>query len=442
MLRKDRRLYRFAAWAKGALPKRFYYSNAYFEILALNSRYERPDQKEPVRALLRRRLADCLRESLELVPYYRETVKVSAGDIDESNAVDALKEFPYLEKSTVVDHAEAFMNRRFAGKPLTREISGGSSGQGITVWRSKEEIDIEHAFVVSEWGKLGLDWERSRIVRMGSDANKREDEDPFRYWANRLFVSTFHLNDRWMDEIYRAIVAFKPQFIWSYPSNVQILASYLEEGRKPRIPLKAILLSSETLRDHQYELFKRVFGVPVSSLYGLTERTNMAFLCESESGRLYRLVDTYGYSENRRDGDGVDEIVGTSYWNLAMPLIRYRTSDTGTIDGNGVIRKLQGRTQDFIIGWKGKKIPASSVLMPKPAYQYISICQLAQKKAGEVIFRIVPRKNFTETVKAEVLESIRTSYGGFFNVEIEIVDEIEWTKVGKRRIVVNGRAPA
>ena len=170
-LKRNRSLYRSGVWVKSRLPKRYYYTGMYASILALNRRYERPDQKEAVRAVLRRRLAYCLKESLEAVPYYRETMKMRPADIDESNAVQALKEFPYLQKSTVVDHKDAFINRRFDKNSLSYYTSGGSTGRGIGVWRSKEEMDIENAFVVSEWGKLGLDWQKSRIVRIGADAN-------------------------------------------------------------------------------------------------------------------------------------------------------------------------------------------------------------------------------------------------------------------------------
>jgi len=438
VLKRNRNLYRFGVWVKSRLPKRFYYSSAYRYILSLNQQYERPDQKEAVNATLRRRLANYLREALEAVPYYRETVKVRPADIDESNAVDALKEFPYLHKSTVMDNREAFLNRRFNKESLTSLTSGGSTGRGIEVWRSKAEMDIETAFVLSEWGKLGLDWEKSRIVRFGADAQKRDDEDPFLYWANRLLISTFHLHSRWMDEICRAVIAFKPDFIWSYPSCVEILARYMEEHAKPPMRLKGILLSSETLQDHQYALFKRIFDAPVSDLYALTERTNMAFSRESESGDgfYYRLVDTYGYSENYRDEYGNDEVVGTSYWNIAMPLIRYRTYDIGTIDANGIIRKLQGRTQDFFIDKKGRRIHAMSINIRQCTWDFVSVFQLVQNTAGELIIRIVPNKNYTEALKEQILNNIRQAYGEFFDVELEIVGEITRTKTGKRRSIV------
>jgi len=438
-LKRNRNVYRVYTWVKAGLPKRFYYTSAYADILSLNKRYERPDQKEAVRAILRRRLAANLRDALESVPYYRDTVKVRPVDIDESNAVAALMEFPYLHKATVMDNREAFLNRRVKKDSLTQYTSGGSTGRGIGVWRSKAEIGTEVAFVVSEWGKLGLDWEKSRIVRIGSDANKRESENPFTYYLNRLLISTFHLHSRWMDEIYRAIIAFKPQFIWAYPSCVEVLAGYMQEQGKPRMRLKGILLSSETLLEYQHVLFKRIFDAPVSSLYGLTEQTNQAFLRETENGDgfYYRLVDTYGYSENYRDEYGNDEIVGTSHWNTTMPLIRYRTQDLGTIDENGIIRNLHGRTQDMVVDKKGKNVPATCLNIQQCTWDDIYIYQLVQNRVGELIIRVVPKKSFTEAVKELILKKLRREYGEFFDMQLEVVDRIERTKAGKRRVVIS-----
>jgi phenylacetate-CoA ligase len=442
LIRRNQTLYRFGAWAKGNLPKRFYYSKDYFRILELNKRYERPDQRLAVETELKRQLAAYLKAALQHVPYYSETVKVRPGDIDESNAVSALMEFPYLHKAIVMDNKEAFLNRTFDRSSLTYFTSGGSTGRGIGVWRSKDEIQIESAFVLSEWGKFGLDWERSRIVKIGADANKQDHEDPFKYHANRLYVSTFHLNDTWMDEIYRAIIAFRPHFIWSYPSCVEALAGHMMERERPRMRLKGLLLSSESFQLHQYTSFKRAFDAPISDLYGLTERTNMAFLRESESGEdfYYRLVDTYGYSENYRDEHGNDEIVGTSYWNFAMPLIRYRTQDLGSIDENGIIRRLQGRAQDFIIDKKGRRIPALSVNIQKYTWDYVNIYQLVQDKAGDLIVRFVPKPNFTEAIKESILDYLRRDYEEFFDVHLEVVKDIARTESGKRRFMISNLA--
>jgi phenylacetate-coenzyme A ligase PaaK-like adenylate-forming protein len=432
-------LYRLGTWVYGRTPKRFIYTSEYDHIIRLNERYERPDQEEAVRATLRRRLAWYLQEALESVPYYRETVKVRPEDIDESNAADALKEFPYLLKSTVMNDSDAFVNRKFRKESLTYTQSAGSTGQAIGLWRTKAEVGIEVAFVASEWGKFGLDWERSRIVRMGADCRKPENEDPFTYWRNRLYISPSHLHSRWMEEIYRAIVAFKPDFIWAYPSSVLLFAEYLQEREKPPLQLKALLLASENLEEYQYHLFKRIFNAPVSAHYGLTERTNMATLRETDGGSdfHYRLIDTFGYSENYRDELGNDEIVGTSYWNIAMPLIRYRTSDIGRIDENGIIRKIQGRTQDFFIDKKGRRVSALSVHLQKYMGSHVKIHQLMQNRAGEVIIRVVPKKTFNQTIKQSILDDIRKEYGEVFDARIQEVDEIEWARAGKWRVIVN-----
>ena len=62
----------------------------------------------------------------------------------------------------------------------------------------------------------------------------------------------------------------------------------------------------------------------------------------------YQLDNLYAYNENLEDEFGNNEIIGTSYWNEAMPFIRYKTQDFGKIDSNGFIKSLDGRGQTFL----------------------------------------------------------------------------------------------
>lgn len=81
-----------------------------------------------------------------------------------------------------------------------------------------------------------------------------------------------------------------------------------------------------------------MFGTQVSISYGLTERMNLAFALHTD-GRTtpYRFEPLYGWTETLVH-DGRHEIVGTSLWNEAMPLIRYRTADCAALDAAGACR--------------------------------------------------------------------------------------------------------
>lgn len=436
-IKNNKLLYNEFSRLKALFPKRLYYPSCYFLVFQLNSLNETEEGKIKVDAVLRSRLADLLRDALQNVPYYRDTVKLNWRNIVAENVWEALMQFPYLEKKTVMQCRESFVNERFDISKMSYVTSGGSTGEGIGLWRDKRERPIETAFFAYEWGKLGLDWRKSRIVRIATEARKSENEDPFTYLGNRLLVSPYHLNEKWLNLIYRRIRDFHVEFFHTYPSCLEALARFMEASQTPKMKVKGLLLASEMFTLQQRELFKRTFDAPISTNYGLSERTNLAFSQDSESEVKYKLVDTYGFSENLCDQYGNYEIVGTSYWIKGMPFIRYRTQDFGRIKENGIIEKLDGRNQEYLLDRNGGRIPGFSIKIDEFTWNYVSVYQVVQREVGRLIIRIVPKASFNLEVKERLLAKQRERWGGYFDMDIETVSEIPRTRAGKFRLVVN-----
>ena len=131
-----------ACWS--LLPERITRSKDYFEVLRLNRLSDQGEaNKELLQNILKAKLVSILQTALTSVPYYMESVAVKANEINQSNVEDALRTFPYLERSTVMDNRDAFLNRHVSKQFLFSARSSGSSGQGIVVWRSKADYDIE-----------------------------------------------------------------------------------------------------------------------------------------------------------------------------------------------------------------------------------------------------------------------------------------------------------
>src|SRR5206468_5885739 len=122
--------------------------------------------------------------------------------------------------------------------------SGGSSGQGIGIWRSKRLADIEKAFFAHEWGRFGFSYERARILRIGADARRLAHETPSRVVGNRLMLSPYHIDERHRGAILAAIRDFRPQYVHAYPSSAAALAELLD-GQAGALRVRAVLLASE-----------------------------------------------------------------------------------------------------------------------------------------------------------------------------------------------------
>jgi len=438
LIKTHRNIYRVALSAKKIIrPKKVNYCKEYSQVLELNRLNENKEHKENIKLIVAEKLASLLRETLCHVPYYREAVSIKADDINADNAYTALKEFPYLSKKMIMDNREVFLNETFDKSSLTYGTSGGSTGEGIGVWRTENEKQIERAFFDYEWGKLGYLNGKSKIVRFSTAARKRSSEIPWEYGENYFSISPYHLNKQWLEKIYKEIIRFRPDFFHTYPSCLEMLARYIQDQNLPPIKCGGLLLASEIFTKDQYILFKENFDVPIKAHYGLSECSNLAFAYDSSDNEYiyYKLNRIYSYSENYQDTQGY-EIVGTSYWNFAMPFIRYRTQDYGKIE-NGIIHKLNGRGQDFLTARDGSKIPGFTIKIDEFTWDYLSVYQIVQNKIGEIILKVVPKSNFNQEIKELILKKQLERWGGFFNITIELVGKINRTRRGKHRLIVN-----
>ena len=420
------------------IPEKFINTKDYYEILNTNQLYDQ-GQDKIVKDILSDRLKTVLKEALTNVPYYRQKINIKPELVTKTNAYEILNDFPYLDKKTIMDDKESFKNERFSKKHLTYMTSGGSTGQGIGVWQDKRETQIEKAFFIHEWSKYGYVDNKSRIVRFGTEARKKGDEVPWSISGNRLLISPYHLNEQWIPSIYKKILSFKPEFFHTYPSCVEKISRYILENNLPPLSAKCLFLASEAFTETQYHLFKQTFNAELKAHYGLCEKSNLAFMYENEdkSNFFYKAHPIYSYYENLVDDYNNYEIIGTSYWNIVMPFIRYKTQDFGKIDENGIIHTLDGRNQEFLIDRNGGRIPGFSIKIDEFTWDYIDVYQVIQKQKGELILRIVPKSNFDVDIKKLILDKQQERWGSFFDMSIEIVEHIPRTRAGKFRLIIN-----
>ncbi|RYE72519.1 MAG: hypothetical protein EOO81_03165 [Oxalobacteraceae bacterium] len=421
----------YYAWRR-YIPSRVLYHPDFFSVLDMLSQ-----DQFAVAAHAQQRLRTILVHALEHVPHYGRTVKLSVEEAKNEPVHDVLAAFPYLSKEEVMSQQRDFLDRRLDPEKLMYATSGGSSGQGIGLWRTKRLADIEKAFFTHEWGKLGFSFDKSRILRIGADARRLAHEEPVRVVGNRLMLSPYHVHGQHKAAIIEAIQRFQPEYVHGYPSSVTALAE-LVDATELGVQVKAVLLASEPATPAQLASIRRLFRSPVSLNYGLSERTNLAFLQVDDNGTSdYQFQPLYGWNENRMDGDR-PEIVGTSLWNDVMPLIRYRTNDYGLIDAEGRCAGIDGRGHEYLVDRSGKRIPGLSIVIDEVTWDFVRLYQVRQKKAGEITLAVVPRHgSLNDEQRAFVLDAQQRRWGGFFDISLQEENDIPLAPNGKRKLVVN-----
>jgi len=380
-------------------------------------------------------LADVLKEALTNVPFYRDNLPINPREVSAADSLEILQRFPFITKSEIMVNQEAFANTRYRKSNLIYTTSGGSTGQGIGLFRTRREIAIERFFFDHFWGRLGFEPGVSRVMRIAGEGIPKGGDNPWRISSNRLLISPYHLNAEWLDSILAVVKAFEPEFIHSYPSLLYELARHQVDSKLKLNTLKGIFLASEHLIKSQYELFQEYYQVPIIAHYGMVEHTNLALhIGFKNSDPLYKLVPEYGYSENLVNNHGQSEIVGTSYWLKAMPMIRYRTQDFGTIKAD-IIEGLEGRAQEFLVAKDGQRIPGTGVMIEKKTWNHVDKMQVYQKKPGEVTFLLKLRKGADTDIGKRIIANQELKWGHLFKMNIEIVADIPKTSRGKTPLV-------
>ena len=189
--------------------------------------------------------------------------------------------------------------------------------------------------------------------------------------------------------------AFDPEVVEGWPSSITLLASLLRD-RGDRLPVTAVITSSEVMTTEQRRLMTEVFQGPVVDHYGQTERVAMAGGCEA--GGYHEFPD-YGILERLPVEGRTDrwEIVGTPLHNWGFPLFRYRTGDevgpgpTEPCPCGRAFRQLgqiNGRVEDAFTAANGQVLPLPGIVLDDlVGFRELQIAQMAP---GRFEIRMVP----------------------------------------------------
>jgi phenylacetate-CoA ligase len=423
---------------QGALrlvPDSLLYGAPWRQVLAMQA-LAAAGRAEELHLALTKELAGTLRSALLHVPYYRDNPPLSAADVIPATAHQALAAFPLLHKSTVMQDPRQFVDERRTNQSLTFGTSGGSTGQGMAIYGDLRSVAVERAFFHHHWGPLGFHHQRARMARFSTSARRTQQENPSRKAGNLLLLSPYHLNARWLPRVVQDLRDFAPHVIWSYPSCVRDLARHLRDTGERLPSVQAVCLASEACLPEDYALIYSVLNCPVSVNYGLSERTNLAFSRPTEAGFVYELDPLYGVSETCVDEHGLTELVGTSYWNRAMPLIRYRTQDLVRLEGNTIL-EMEGRVQEVLVGRNGERLPGFSIKIDEYTWEHVDAYQVAQYEPGRLVIRIISRHTLPTGFGERLLESQRLRLGDMFELRLEEVPELERSQKGKQRLIVS-----
>ena len=392
-------------------------------------------------------LTDTLRAAIRRIPRYRA---IKAG-FDATKVREVLaNHFPVIDKYDLTDRPMEYYPYGSTPRPWT--IVGrtsGTSGTPLHVFRSLESVLWENAIVERHFRWSGYRPGMPRAYLRGDLIVPIERTTP-PYWflnrySNQLIISSRHLRADCVDDIVRMLDRFAPFMMEAYPSTAYELALLLEK-RNTALRIPYLFTGSEPLYPHQRELIEARLATAVLDHYGMAER--IAYATECEHGSLhvnsdYSYVEIVDEAGNPTDGEGY--VVGTTFHNRLMPLVRYRMSDrtrwrrADCACGRTypVIEPVSGKYEDTLFGSQGQRISPSVVTFAFKSLRGIKYSQVAQTGAGIWEIRVVPEASFGEAERERLIENVKHLVDPGIHVVVREVAEIARTSAHKYRWIVN-----
>lgn len=287
----------------------------------------------------KKKLDDIIRYAYDHTKYYSKAF----DGLITSESTNLYSRIPILTKSIIKNNEFDFLSDDYSIDKLDVERTSGSTGNILNVYWDK--FSKIRSFVPL-WNKrkiYGITPTSKAcffhtIYDMVIGDNKIITSPKVIYKNDGNVISFSKLNfddDDMLEYYYEKILEFKPEWFMCHSTTMYLFTKFMiHRGYKPFSNLKLIELTGEMLNEVQRDYIHNFFDVPVVNHYGMRECNGIAYECEY--GKLH-IIDRNVYVEicdelgNPKKNGEKGIIFITNLTNKAMPIIKYKTDDIGTM---------------------------------------------------------------------------------------------------------------
>lgn len=376
------------------------------------------------------------------VPYYRDRYKGKRI----ASLADFKATFGFIDKETVMASPEAFTSDEADRLPHVRLRTSGTSGKPAEFLLRANRYVTEMAFLTRMWNRHGLNGGIRASVRRKQLPEGRD------YMVNpatrEIIFDGFRSDDPYMRTMQRVMKRNGVRTLYGYPSTI---IKTLRQWRKIGLDtsfIRLAILTSEGVTPSNYSFIHDTLGIDIATHYGHTEK--LIFIDQIDGKPTFAVEPSYGLCEiidenGRETLEG--ELVGSTYYNKVMPLLRYRTGDyaraTGEIrDFNGekkpILDRITGRhDKTTIVRSDGSLMNISTMDFHDEYHLHAEGTQFVQHEPGKLIVRVIPSDGYT----LDGDEAFITDYYGRLmlgreNVAVEHVEALEFLPNGKAPVLI------
>jgi phenylacetate-CoA ligase len=379
--------------------------------------------------------------------FYRERFQAAGVNPAKLESLVQLRDYPLLTKQDLIASREEMVNPRFGASDRLYITTGGSSGVPVGFYLQKGvSRPKEQTYLEAQWSRRGYRvGDKVAVVRgMVTSSKARGGISYYDATRNWLVLSSYHLTPERVGEYVQALNQFRPRHLHMYPSAALLLARLLEQtGKKLDFQPVSVLCGSEKLTLEAQTYLEGVFGASVFHWYGHSERAVLAG--QGRQSNLLHFWPGYGYVEFvEPNEEGFQEVIGTTFHNHVMPLVRYRTGDYVKLApaGSGewlwpAVEAVAGREHEFLVSATGRQISLTAINMHDRIFDGLCAVQFYQAVPGRAELRYQIGPGWTGAVGG-IHDGVLRKLGDDFELELREVKEVEKTSAGKHKWLVKG----
>ncbi|MDF5706261.1 MAG: AMP-binding protein [Nostoc sp. S4] len=388
----------------------------------------------------------------KFVPYYAKLIdSLPNKEIIQQKPELYLCQLPILTKDIIRTNFEQLKSTDLAQRQWYLNTSGGSTGEPIKLIQDAEyndhstAISLLYSYIAGrELGEPEVRlWGSERDIFQGTMGWKANF---FNFLRNTTYMNAFQMTTQRMRNFLKLLNTKQPKLIVAYAQAIYELAKFAEAEQIKLIPQKAIITSAGTLYTWMRQKIESVFQCQVFNRYGSREVSDIA--CEKPGekglwvapwGNYIEIVD----DDNNPVPPGVEgNILVTSLINFAMPLIRYKIGDRGTLSreykSGQILQQVSGRNVDIFKTHTGTLVDGEYFTHLLYFKDWIHKFQIIQKNYLEITIKIIQANSdyFTEELD-DIVAKCKLMMGKDCVVNFEFVNNIPVNHSGKYRYTIS-----
>lgn len=388
-------------------------------------------------------LLESLQKAVEEVPHYRE--------LYQGKNIQSVEDFRNIikpiDKVAIMNDFDSFLSDNKEQYNYDIGTTGGTSGKPLTLYAPKNRYVFELATIHHIWSRVGFNHHFRAVIRN----HKLEKDCVVNPITKEVIFDGFKLNDDYYRIIYKKLKKYKLKYVHCYPSIAYEFAQFLLKEKLDVSFIRAFFCGSENIFDHQRDVIENQLGVRMMTWFGHSEKLVLTGECRTSSN--YHIESGYGYFELLDENNNVitqpgklGEIVGSSFYNPVMPLLRYRTGDFAELVGDRcedcgksqtIIRNVQGRwSGEKIYNVDGTYVTTTALNLHNDLLQKINGLQYVHKKNGELIVCVIKGPNFAESDYQKLIQHFESKLNADASVSVRYVDKLKKHANGKFSLLI------